>query len=213
MRTFLTSLFVVGVLGLLSACAVAPPGAAFPGAALPGAAAGAGEAPTVQAATEKASTPELTLNLATGKECQCVSAPSRDYTFLERGYRALSEGDPVAALQHFQRYKRLEVEPAAQWEADIAIAYLGMLPDSPFYDHDAAEETFRRLVAQLKADMHVHPTALLMRDSLGAFALLNRHIDDLESSNATLREDLQTREEAIKRLRELTLGPSRAAQP
>ncbi|HBM84032.1 MAG TPA: hypothetical protein DD459_10215, partial [Halieaceae bacterium] len=146
-------------------------------------------------------------------ECACATPASRDYTFLERGYRALSEGDAVAALQHFQRYKRLEVEPAAQWEADIAIAYLGMLPDSPFYDHDAAEATFRRLVAQLTAEMQVHPTALLMRDSLAAFALLNRHISDLESSNATLREDLQKREEAIKRLRELTLGPSRAVQP
>ena len=195
-------LLLASVLLGLAACATVPE-AADPPQPAPAAETGAAASPA----------PELTLNLPSQSECACVTPASRDYTFLERGYRALSEGDAVAALQHFQRYKRLEVEPAAQWEADIAIAYLGMLPDSPFYDHDAAEATFRRLVAQLTAEMQVHPTALLMRDSLAAFALLNRHISDLESSNATLREDLQKREEAIKRLRELTLGPSRAVQP
>lgn len=196
------SLLLASVMLGLAACATVPE-AADPPQQVPAAETGAAAAPA----------PELTLNLHSQSECACATPASRDYTFLERGYRALSEGDAVAALQHFQRYKRLEVEPAAQWEADIAIAYLGMLPDSPFYDHDAAEATFRRLVAQLTAEMQVHPTALLMRDSLAAFALLNRHISDLESSNATLREDLQKREEAIKRLRELTLGPSRAVQP
>lgn len=186
----------------LSACATVPEAADPPQ-----------QAQAAEAGVPAAPAPELTLNLPSQSECSCATPASRDYTFLERGYRALSEGEAVAALQHFQRYKRLEVEPAAQWEADIAIAYLGMLPDSPFYDHDAAEATFRRLVAQFTAEMQVHPTALLMRDSLAAFALLNRHISDLESSNATLREDLQKREEAIKRLRELTLGPSRAVQP
>ncbi len=195
-------LLLASVLLGLAACATVPE-AADPPQPAPAAETGAAASPA----------PELTLNLPSQSECACVTPASRDYTFLERGYRSLSEGDAVAALQHFQRYKRLEVEPAAQWEADIAIAYLGMLPDSPFYDHDAAEATFRRLVAQLTAEMQVHPTALLMRDSLAAFALLNRHISDLESSNATLREDLQKREEAIKRLRELTLGPSRAVQP
>ena len=196
------SLLLASVLLGLAACATVPEVVDPPQ-----------QAPAAETGAAAAPAPELTLNLPSQSECACDTPASRDYTFLERGYRALSEGDAVAALQHFQRYKRLEVEPAAQWEADIAIAYLGMLPDSPFYDHDAAEATFRRLVAQLTAEMQVHPTALLMRDSLAAFALLNRHISDLESSNATLREDLQKREEAIKRLRELTLGPSRAVQP
>tara|TARA_R110001599_G_scaffold189660_2_gene384391 strand:- start:2016 stop:2627 length:612 start_codon:yes stop_codon:yes gene_type:complete len=200
---FLPPLLLASALLGLSACAATPESAEAPS-----------EAPPAEAGAAVTEAPQLTLNLPSRSGCDCASKPaSRDYTFLERGYRALSEGDAVAALQHFQRYKRLELEPAAQWEADIAIAYLGMLPDSPFYDHDAAEATFRRLVAQFTDEMQVHPTALLMRDSLAAFALLNRHISDLESSNATLREDLQKREEAIKRLRELTLGPSRAVQP
>ena len=35
---------------------------------------------------------------------------------------------------------------------------------------------------------------------------MDRRVSDLESDNATLREELEKREEALKRLRELTLG-------
>lgn len=162
--------------------------------------------------TEAAPAPELTLNLPSREQCQCEPLPARDLTFLERGFEALSQGDPVTALQHFQRYKRLETVAVAQWEADVAIAYLAMLPDSPLYDHDAAEQSYQSLARRLQPDMQAHATALLMRDSLAAFALLNRHIADLESTNATLKDDLEKREEAIRRLRELTLGQSRGSQ-
>lgn len=197
----LNLLLAVGIALLLAACVTAPDASEVP------------EAEPVAASDEvPAPAPELTLNLPTREQCQCQPSPERDLTFLERGYAALSQGDTVAALQHFQRYKRLETAPAAQWEADVAIAYLGMLPDSPLYDHDAAELSYQALARRLLPDMQVHSSALLMRDSLAAFALLNRHIADLESTNATLKEDLEKREEAIRRLRELTLGQSRGSQ-
>ncbi len=201
MTATLPPLLAVVTALLLTACVTAPE------ASGPAAAEGA------PGATAARPTPELTLNLATREQCQCQPSPERDQTFLERGYQALGQGDAVTALQHFQRYKRLEAAPAAQWEADVAIAYLAMLPDSPLYDHDAAEQSHQSLARRLLPEMQVHTTALLMRDSLAAFALLNRHIADLESSNATLKEDLEKREEAIRRLRELTLGQSRGSQP
>ncbi len=201
MRGFPTLLLAAALAVALTACVTAPQLSVAPVAE-----------PPVEAAPA-APAPELTLNLPTREQCQCQPSPERDLTFLERGYQALSQGDAVTALQHFQRYKRLETVAAAQWEADVALAYLAMLPDSPLYDHDAAEQSYQSLVRRLLPEMQVHATALLMRDSLAAFALLNRHIADLESSNATLKEDLEKREEAIRRLRELTLGQSRGAQP
>lgn len=201
MTAFPPRLLAAAVALLLSACVTTPEPAEIP----------VDETPVE--AEPAAPAPELTLNLPNREQCQCQPAPERDLTFLERGYQALSQGDPVTALQHFQRYKRLETVAAAQWEADVAIAYLAMLPDSPLYDHDAAAQSYRSLARRLEPDMRVHTTALLMRDSLAAFALLNRHIADLENTNATLTEDLAKREEAIRRLRELTLGQSRGSQP
>lgn len=196
----LPPLLAAGLAVLLTACVTVPE---------------ASEVAVAEAPVESgpaAQAPELTLNLPTREQCQCQPLPERDLTFLERGYQALNQGDAVTALQHFQRYKRLETVAAAQWEADVAIAYLAMLPGSPLYDHDAAEQSYQSLGRRLQPEMQVHATALLMRDSLAAFALLNRQIADLESSNAGLREDLEKREEAIRRLRELTLGQSRGSQ-
>ncbi|QIB66867.1 hypothetical protein [Kineobactrum salinum] len=169
--------------------------------------------PPVAAEQAPATTPELTLNLPTRETCDCEPLPERDLTFLERGFAAVSQADTVAAAEHFQRYKRLESSAEAQWEADIAIAYLSMSPNSPFFDREAASKSYQRLAKALRADMQVHPTTLLLRDALESFVVMHRHIEDLENSNATLKEDLEKREEAIKRLRELTLGQSRANRP
>lgn len=190
------SLTATAVLTLV-ACAVVPP------------------APPREAAAEPpaAVTPEVTLNLPHRDNCNCEPAPERDLTFLERGFAAVSQADPVIAAEHFQRYKRLETSAAAQWEADIAIAYLSMSPNSPFFDREAAHKSYQRLSTELRKDMQVHPTALLMRDALESFVVMHRHIEDLENSNTTLKEDLEKREEAIRRLRELTLGQSRATRP
>jgi tetratricopeptide (TPR) repeat protein len=168
--------------------------------------------PAVVAEAE-AEAPELTLNLPlmrAGEDCRCDEAPaseeSRDLTFLERGYAALARGDHIEAVQYFQRYQRLETSPEAAWEAGMAIAYVSMLQASPFFDPDAARKSWRRLSKSYTSDMQVHYQSLLMRDSLETFLTLERHITDLEANNATLKEDLEKREEALKRLRELTLG-------
>jgi len=59
----------------------------------------------------------------------------------------------------------------------------------------------------------VHETILLMRDALEIFVALHQKIDDeqnqkdvLVEKNEVLAENLEKREEALRRLRELTLG-------
>lgn len=186
------TLMSIAVLCLLQACTAATP---------------VNNAPTpVTAGSAGADTvPELTLNLPE-ENCTCVVEGQHDYTFLERGFAELAEGDHIEAVQAFQRYKRLEQSPSAQLEADIAIAYVSTLSKSPFYDPVAARKAHRRLYKRLKPDMEVHQNILFMRDSLETFGAMQRHIVNLQASNATLKEDLMKREKALKRLRELTLG-------
>jgi hypothetical protein len=156
--------------------------------------------------------PELTLNLPQ-ENCRCaVSEDQPDYNFLEKGFDALTEGDYIEAVQSFQRYQRLEKSPEAQLESKIAIAYVSTLSKSPFFDPVEARRANRRLYKQLKPGMEVHPKILLMRDSLETFGVMQRHIKDLEASNATLTDDLRKREEALKRLRELALGQPATSQ-
>ncbi len=86
-----------------------------------------------------------TLNLPEhGRSAIVAEAPAADYTFLEKGYRALLDGEYDEAMQHFQRYQRLESSPRADLEAGIAIAYVRMLPRSAFYDPVAARKDFTR---------------------------------------------------------------------
>ncbi len=159
--------------------------------------------------------PELTLNL-TQPECECGTGPEgktgRDTTFLDRGFAALAAGDHIEAVDYFQRYERLEKSPLSTWEANMAITYIGTLQHSPFYDPNASKKSYRRLQKQFRDSWEVDERVLLVAMSLESFRVMYRHVDDLEDSNATLREDLQKREEALKRLRELTLGQGAGRQ-
>jgi len=161
---------------------------------------------------ETAAEPELTLNLPQPEDCSCTPDKPVDYTFLDKGFSALLDGEYVEAVQHFQRYQRLEASPRADWEARISIAYVSMLPRSPFYDPEAARKTFRELKEQKPKEFNAHDYTRLMRQSVLNFLILEQRIEDLERSNTILKTDLEKREEALKRLRELTLGQKGATQ-
>lgn len=149
---------------------------------------------------------KLTLNLPEESDsCVCQAAPENDRTFLERGMETLADGDYIESVQYFQRYQRLEQVPMAQWEGDLAIAYVSMLPSSPFYDVDAALRAYTDLQSR-EPEGHKHHSIVLMQQALESFVLMERHIWDLESRAGMLQEDLDKREQALKRLRELTLG-------
>lgn len=149
---------------------------------------------------------ELTLNLPDENgDCDCPALPDQDHTFLERGVRALTAGDHIEAVQYFQRYQRLEQGALPQWESRIAIAYASMLPDSAFYDVDAAISSYE-VLQQDEPEGQKHYSIVLMQQALETFLLMQRHVEGLESRTAILEDDLAKREQALKRLRELTLG-------
>ena len=180
---------VIATVCLLQACASAP-----------------------EVGNESETVPELTLNLPEqGCSCEAVGEQS-DYTFLEKGFDALEEGDYIEAVQSFQRYQRVEQSPEAQLEAKIAIAYVSTLSKSPFFDPVEARRAHRHLYKQFMPGMEIHQEIIFMRDSLETFGVMQRHIVNLEASNATLTEDLKKREQALKRLRELALGQPASSQ-
>ena len=156
------------------------------------------------AATEQEELPELNLNLPAG-DCVCDN-PQANFTFLEKGFNALEEGAYLESLQYFQRYQRIEKTDLAQVEAGIAIAYLSILPDSPIYDRDTARDSYMPLRGLVTEDMKLHSEVQLMQASLDSFMEMYDQIEQLKETNGSLRSELEKREQAIKRLRDLTLG-------
>jgi len=196
---------VVALVLLLQACAVTPP---------------AGNEPVVQAAPAvapaKKPPAELTLNLPDGAAAACPcdadNPPQEvDRTFLDKGFTALAAGDHEQAVNYFRRYQRLEASPGVDWEAGIAIAYDKMLPDSPYYNWRAAREDFLQLMREKPKGITVNEQVKLMQDALVVFSDLHTQINDLQKDKDVLAESLEKREEALRRLRELTLGQKGAA--
>jgi len=155
----------------------------------------------------------VTLNLpdqalATG---EYAPATGIDRTFLDKGFSALAAGDHREAVNYFRRHQRLESTPGADWEAGIAVAYDKMLPDSPYYNWRAAHESYLRLMREQPQGIQLHRQIKLMRDALAVFAELHVRINDLQKEKRTLSENLEKRDEALRRLRELTLGQKESA--
>ena len=135
----------------------------------------------------------------------------KNISWLEQGFKALADGNHISAVQFFQSYSRVNNTLAADWEASIAIAYVSMLPGSPFYDMKAVRISYTQLSAWSIDDSSVNSQIVLMRDALEAFVSLHRELRDLERDNEFLEATLAKRETALRRLRELTLGQQREA--
>ena len=149
--------------------------------------------------------PEITLNMP-NNNCVCEEEDAQDYTFLEKGFNAMHEREYLESLQYFQRYQRIEKNPVADAEAGIAFAYLSILPDSPIFDRRAARDSYLEIRGTIQEDWELHAKILLMQDSLETFLDLQRQMIELEQDKADLARELEKRETAIKRLRDLTLG-------
>lgn len=170
---------------------------------------GCGSAVTREQRADADVVPEITLNLPTETACQCLptaESDAKDHTFLERGIENLSRGEHIEAIKAFQRYQRLEKTELAAWETGIAIAFTSTLPNSPFYDAESSRATYARLKKSYRKEFKVHQSVLLMRDALEMFVAMLDQTEELERANAALAEDLEKREKALKRLRDLTLG-------
>ena len=81
-----------------------------------------------------------------------------------------------------------------------------MLPDSPYYNWRAAADAYRRLMRRVPEGAELNQQVLILRKTLAVLVQLHTYIDQLQSDKDDLNESLEKREEALKRLRELTLG-------
>ena len=190
-----TVLFAAAALLTLSACVNS--GHAVPTPAPDGA----------PAAVVDEKVPELHLNLPGATSCDCpVSAQQVDSTFLDKGYKALLDGEYEAAMEYFQRYQRVASSPAEELEARIAIAYTRMVPGTEFYNSKKARRAVNGISNQNISNVRIKDYIVLMLQSLRNLLELRYKLDKLETSNSILKEDLKKREEALKRLRDLTLG-------
>jgi hypothetical protein len=151
---------------------------------------------------------EITLNLPDQTLVPCVDDQNvgADYTYLETGFSAMVAGDNVEAVKYFRRHQRLESSPGADWEAGIAIAYEKMLPDSPYYNWRAAADAYRRLMRRVPEGVELNQQVLILGGTLAVLVQLHDYIDELQNEKDDLSENLEKREEALKRLRELILG-------
>ncbi|MFT5483813.1 MAG: hypothetical protein ACI9GW_002472 [Halieaceae bacterium] len=149
--------------------------------------------------------PELNLNLP-GNDEACVPPAPGDQNFIQKAFAALSEGDHIEALQYFKSFQRTEQGENQRWEARIGIAYLIFVPASPVHDMEAARTLYRDLRTSSPEEAELHLQTIIMRDSMEAFYQLESQISNLSERNRVLREDLDKREVALKRLRDLTIG-------
>ena len=99
----------------------------------------------IEAAASAEEEPEITLNLPDEQTCDCTQPVVADYTFLEKGFSSLSRGEHTDAMEYFQRYRRMESSPEANWEAAVAIAFTHSLADSSLYDPEGARKSYRDL--------------------------------------------------------------------
>ena len=159
-------------------------------------------------------TSEVSSELNQGKDeliAKLTKVDDGNSSWLEQGFKALADGEHISAVQFFQRHSRINNTLTADWEASIAIAYVSMLPGSPFYDMKAVRISYTQLSAWSIDDSSVNSQIVLMRDALEAFVSLHRELRDLERDNEFLEATLAKRESALRRLRELTLGQQREA--
>ena len=112
------------------------------------------------------------------------------------GLQALSEGDYAAAGQHFEKHALSGGERSPR-EAAAGQALADTLSQYPI-----EEDSFT-------AD-EVTDRAMLIDLVLALITGLQQQVAELSAENAALAVDLEKREEALKRLRELTLGQPEA---
>ena len=133
-------------------------------------------------------------------------------SFLEKGYIELANGNHAEAVEYFNRYNRTETSTTAGWEAELAIAFVWSLATGPLFDADAARKSYRDLRTEDWQSMELHMQTQLARQALENFLGAEQQRRELRAQNKQLQEDLAKREEALKRLRELTLGRTGSVQ-
>lgn len=125
--------------------------------------------------------------------CQCVVAPSENY--FDRGVRALAARDYPQAKIYFDEHRVSDAEDAER-EADIGLAFVALLSLEVSENHPAYSAS------------GIDERAEVMVLALAAVTVLEDRLKALTALNQALSTDLERREDALKRLRDLALGLS-----
>lgn len=137
--------------------------------------------------------PELNLNLpdpSVQASCDC-NALAAEENYFDRGVRALAARDYQQARRYFERHRQ-EGGDEVQREADVGIAFVTLMSEAVSTDSSTS--------------IGVDERAEVMILALAAVQTLEGRIQALDALNRALSKDLEKREEALKRLRDLTLG-------
>ena len=137
----------------------------------------------------------VTLNIpepAPAADCDCEAWALAQENYFDRGVRALAARDYEQAKTYFERH-RASGGSEVQREADVGIAFVTLMSDAiKGGDRDGAAGVDERAEVMILA--------------LAAVQTLEGRIQALNALNSALSKDLEKREEALKRLRDLTLG-------
>lgn len=126
--------------------------------------------------------------------CNCDDpAPAAVENHFDRGVRALAARDYARARVYFERHGDMD-EEQFQREAEVGIAFVSLLQASA---DDGRSEN---------GASGVDERAEMMILAMAAIEMLESQLATLAEQNEVLVADLEKREEALKRLRDLTLG-------
>ena len=135
---------------------------------------------------------ELNLPDPLAADCNCEAMVVVEENYFDRGVRALAARDYDQAATYFERH-RDSAGSEAQREADVGIAFVTLMSEASIATADSAASG-------------VDERAEVMILALAAVQTLEGRLEALDALNKAVSEDLEKREEALKRLRDLTLG-------
>lgn len=131
--------------------------------------------------------------------CDCESGAEAVWSDFDRGIQALADREYGVARIHFEKHREGGSAQEVR-EADVGIAFATLMAEA-----DSMTE-------QAEFADRLDERAEVMVLALAAVQALEGQLESLDAINAALTDDLEKRDEAIKRLRELTLGQQEAGR-
>lgn len=146
-----------------------------------------------------ASENESTQQVDGSSSCDCESGADDVWSDFDRGIQALADREYGVARIHFEKHREGGSAQEVR-EAEVGISFATLMAEA---DSITEETEF--------AD-RLDERAEVMVLALAAVQALEGRLESLDAINAALTDDLEKRDEAIKRLRELTLGQQEAGR-
>ena len=142
---------------------------------------------------------ETTQQIDGSSPCDCESGADDVWSDFDRGIQALADREYGVARIHFEKHREGGSAQEVR-EAEVGMAFAALMAEA---DSITEEAEF--------AD-RLDERAEVMVLALAAVQALEGQLESLDAINAALTDDLEKRDEAIKRLRELTLGQQEAGR-